>query len=98
MNSPKRKDSEPADFDLESLEEFRNTWKDAPLSKSKKQERLRGIFRFALARKWVPDNPAQGLGKITVDDGQKIPFSADEMTKILKHAKKRGRKSTRSSW
>jgi site-specific recombinase XerD len=80
----------PSDFDLESLEEFRNTWKDAPLSKSKKQERLRGIFRFALARKWTPDNPAQGLGRIKVDDGQKIPFSADEMTKILKHAKAAG--------
>jgi integrase len=80
----------PGDFDLETLEKFRNTWKDGPLSKSKKQERLRGVFRFALDRKWIPDNPAKGLGRIKVDDGQKIPFSPDEMTKILKHAKKAG--------
>ena len=54
----------PNELDLGSLQEFRNTWKDKPLSKSKKQERLRGIFKFAAARKWIAENPASQLGKI----------------------------------
>jgi site-specific recombinase XerD len=77
-------------LDLGSLQEFRDTWKDKPLSKSKKQERLRSIFKFALARKWITENPAAHLGKIKVERTQKLPFTSDEMRAILKKAKKAG--------
>jgi site-specific recombinase XerD len=80
----------PGGLDLESLQQFRNTWKDKPLSKSKKQERLRSIFKFAAARKWTSDNPALQLGKIKVNRTQQIPFSADEMKTILGQAIKAG--------
>jgi site-specific recombinase XerD len=80
----------PTGLDLEKLQEFRNTWKDRSLSKSKKQERLRSTFKFALARKWISENPALQLGRIKVERTQQIPFSADEMTAILKAAKNAG--------
>jgi site-specific recombinase XerD len=80
----------PGRLDLESLQEFRNTWRDAPLSKSKKQERLRSIFRFAVARKWISENPALQLGRIKVDRTQQTPFGAEEMAAILKAAIKAG--------
>jgi site-specific recombinase XerD len=80
----------PNGLDLESLQEFRNTWKDKPLSKSKKQERLRSILKFALSRKWISENPALQLGRIKVERTQQIPFTADEMTKILEAATKAG--------
>ncbi len=80
----------PSELDLECLQEFRNTWKDKSLSKSKKQERLRSIFKFALARKWVAESPASHLGKIKVERTQQLPFTADEMKGILKKAKEAG--------
>ena len=80
----------PNELDLESLQEFRNTWKDKPLSKSKKQERLRSIFKFAVARKWIAESPASHLGKIKVERTQQLPFTADEMKEILKKAKEAG--------
>jgi site-specific recombinase XerD len=80
----------PNELDLESLQDFRNTWKDKPLSKSKKQERLRGIFKFALARRWITESPASHLGKIKVERTQQLPFTADEMKEILKKAKEAG--------
>jgi integrase/recombinase XerD len=80
----------PNELDLEALQEFRSTWKDKPLSKSKKQERLRSIFKFALAHKWIAENPALQLGRIKVERTQQVPFSADEMKKILEHAEKAG--------
>jgi site-specific recombinase XerD len=80
----------PAGLDLESLQQFRNTWKDNSLSKSKKQERLRSIFKFAIARKWISDNPALELGRIKVERTQQIPFSVDEMKAILEAANKAG--------
>jgi integrase len=72
------------------LQNFRNTWKDKPLSKSKKQERLRSIFKFALARKWITENPAEHLGKIKIERTQQLPFTSDEMRAILKKARKAG--------
>jgi hypothetical protein len=38
-------------LDLAALTAFRSTWKDGPLSASKKVERIRGILKFALRRK-----------------------------------------------
>jgi len=80
----------PNELDLESLQNFRNTWQDKPLSKSKKQERLRSIFKFAAARKWLTENPASQLGKIKAQRTQQLPFTSDEMTEILNKAKDAG--------
>jgi site-specific recombinase XerD len=75
------------ELDLTTLEEFRATWKDGDLSKSKKQERLRGVFRYARKHKMIDDNPALDLGKITVEPGQVVPFTDAEMERIWKAAK-----------
>jgi site-specific recombinase XerD len=77
----------PNEFDLETLRQFRSTWKDGPASRMKKQERLRSIFNFALASKWIEKNEALGLGKIQVEIVQKRPFDDDEMEAILKVAR-----------
>jgi integrase/recombinase XerD len=52
--------------DLDSLREFRETWKDAPLARSKKQARLIGFFYFCVRSGWLIQNPALLLGKIKV--------------------------------
>ncbi len=78
------------ELDLPALQDFRNSWKDKPLSKSKKQERLRTIFKFAVAHKWIGENPALLLGRIRVEPTQQLPFTDEEMTAIFNAAKGAG--------
>ncbi len=77
------------EFDLDVSTQFRATWKDAPLSASKKLERLRSIVKFALKRKWITDaeNSALELKKPKVESKETLPFTDDEMVRILKTAK-----------
>ena len=53
-------------IDLKFLREWRNQWVDEPLSKQKKQERVRSFFRFCVANKFIAENPALGLSRIIV--------------------------------
>ena len=38
---------------VDEVTQFRTTWNDRPISKYKKQERLKGFFRFCVAREWM---------------------------------------------
>lgn len=51
-------------LDLDALREFRGTWKDAPLARSKKQARVIGFFYFCVRSGWLLQNPAVRLGRI----------------------------------
>ncbi|MGA2814241.1 MAG: tyrosine-type recombinase/integrase [Candidatus Acidiferrum sp.] len=75
-----------SDLDLNALSEFRATWQNNALSASKKLERLRGIFKFAVKRKLVEENPALDLVSPKVKQNPTLPFTADEMEQILKAA------------
>jgi integrase/recombinase XerD len=72
-----------AAFDLDTLSQFRATWKDGPRTASKKLERLRAFFRFAQKRKWVLDNPASDLRAPRAYLCPTMPFTRDEMLRIL---------------
>jgi site-specific recombinase XerD len=72
------------ELDLPMLDEFRATWKDAALSASKKLERMRGIFKFALSREWIGKNPALHLKSPKVKQNPTLPFKTEEMVRILK--------------
>jgi len=74
-------------MDLVTLQEFRNTWKLQSLTKSIRQDNLQSILKFALAHKWIPENPAMSLGKIKVHRTQKLPFTDDDMQRVLNAAK-----------
>ena len=75
------------ELDLGALEEFRASWKDGNLSKSKKQERLRTVFRYARRHEMIDDNPALELGRIKVEPTQVVPFTDNEMDRIFKATK-----------
>jgi integrase/recombinase XerD len=75
------------DLDLDALTEFRAEWKVGALTASKKLERLRGIFKFALRRKIVEENHAVNLVGPKLKQNPTLPFSKDDMVKILKAAK-----------
>jgi site-specific recombinase XerD len=78
-----------SEFDLPLLEEFRSTWPDGDLSKQKKQERLRTVFKYARSRRMIEQNPALELGAIVVKPKQVVPFTDDEMEAIESAAKAR---------
>jgi integrase/recombinase XerD len=73
-------------LDLDELTAFRSRWKDAPLSASKKLERLRSVLKFALRRKWITENPALELDPPKIKPTPTLPFTTDEMQRILKAA------------
>jgi integrase len=75
------------ELDVTMLEQFRATWKDGALSKSKKQERLRGVLRYAVRHRMVETNSAIELDRVKVVSAQVVPFTDDELKRIWVAAK-----------
>jgi integrase/recombinase XerD len=69
--------------DLVTLRAFREGWRDRPLSSAKKLERLRAFFRFAQESKWIEDNPASKLKTPKVTQRPTLPFTHEEMLRVL---------------
>jgi integrase/recombinase XerD len=69
-------------IDVDALRDFRQQWKDAPLAASKKLERLRAFFRFALEGGWIPSNPALAIKPPLRHDSPTMPLDDDELEKI----------------
>ncbi len=65
------------EFSLDTLGDFRAGIGGAALN------RLRAFFRVAFERRWIPDNPARVLRPAKIQRRQTMPFSAEEMGKIL---------------
>jgi integrase/recombinase XerD len=70
-------------IDLDTLLNFRNTWKDGKLAKQKKQSRLIGFFWAFVRRGYIAQNPCMGLGKIKVVQIPTDYFPRDEFQRIL---------------
>lgn len=75
------------EFDLQTTTDFRLSWADGPLSTSKKLERLRSIMKLAVERGWLVKNPASSLKAPKVKQSPTLPFSNDEMAKIVEAAR-----------
>ncbi len=71
------------DLDTVALRDFRSTWNDQALAKSKKQSRLTGFFYFCHRSKWILDNPMLGIGTIKVDQTPTDYFPAHEFGRII---------------
>jgi integrase len=71
------------ELDLVMLDEFRAGWKDGARSSAKKLERLRAFLRFAQKREWVSRNPASDLKAPRVTLCPTIPYTREEMMRIL---------------
>ena len=71
------------EFDLASLRKFRASWKNENFSAQKKLEALRTFFRFAQANGWIVENAAAKLESQRTRRPQVLPFTRDEMVRIL---------------
>jgi integrase/recombinase XerD len=79
----KRRFTRLADLDVVALRDFRSSWKDKPLAKSKKQSRVMGFFHFCQRSKWISEHPMLGIGAIRVDQTPTDYFPAEEFERIL---------------
>ncbi len=70
-------------LDVDRVRIFRNSWPDGPSTAAKNLERLRAFMRFCQAARWVKDNAALALKPPKVTNSPTMPFTAEEMTKIL---------------
>lgn len=71
------------ELDTAALRIFRASWKDGNLAALKKLERLRSFFRFALGSKWIAENPTAELKSPKVNTRPTLPFTHEEMIRIL---------------
>jgi integrase/recombinase XerD len=71
------------EIEAAQLEAFRETWKDAPLARKKKQERVIGFFFYCVRMGWIKANPAVLLGRIKVQQKPTDYFTKEEFNKIV---------------
>jgi len=71
--------------DADFVARFRQAWKVGKHTSEKQTERLRSFFAFAVARKWIEENPAATLKPPigTDKDIPVIPFTRDEVKAIM---------------
>ena len=74
------------ELNIQRLRAFRSTWKDGPRAAGKKIDRLRTFFRFCNDNQWIERNPALSLKAPLVKDKPTLPFSREEMAKIIDKA------------
>jgi integrase len=73
-----------SDFTLDWVRRFRESWPNRNLAAKKKLENLRAFFRFAHDSGWVASNPATKLKPPRITDPVVVPFTRDEVIKIVK--------------
>jgi site-specific recombinase XerD len=71
------------EFNLPMLRKFRAGWPNRNLSALKKLECLRAFFRFAHESHWVDENPAKYISNPKITDRPTMPFTREEMIRIL---------------
>lgn len=77
-------------IDVDTVRQFRASWDDGALYAIKNLERMRAFFRFCHQAGWMKSNPALAVKPPKSDSPPTLPFSADEMKKILKACDKYG--------
>ncbi|MGE0450544.1 MAG: tyrosine-type recombinase/integrase [Vicinamibacterales bacterium] len=68
---------------VEEVRQFRASWADGALYASKNLERLRAFFRFCMNGDWIAKNPARAVKGPKVAHRPTLPFSDDEMARII---------------
>jgi integrase len=70
------------------VREFRSSWTTwSPRTSSKHIERLKRFFRWCQENGWLKDSPAKPLKSPKVGETDVVPFTEDEVEKILKACK-----------
>lgn len=73
-----------SECDVETLRRFRESWINKNYSARKKLEALRTFYRFVHESGWLATNPAALIKPPKVDDPPTLPFTRDEVQRVLK--------------
>jgi integrase/recombinase XerD len=79
------------DLTVERLRDFRHSWSYSPLSAAKRLEYLRAFCRFCLEAGWIERNPAVALKPTKVSHRPTLPYSEEEVDRLLKAAREMAR-------
>jgi integrase/recombinase XerD len=71
------------DLNVDTLRNFRKTWKFAATSAVKRLEYLRGFLRFCEESEWIERNPAKAIKPPRVTQSPTLPFEDKEVERIL---------------
>jgi integrase/recombinase XerD len=71
------------DLTIDTLRNFRKTWKFAATSAVKRLEYLRGFLRFCEESEWIERNPAKAIKPPRVTQKPTLPFDDVEIERIL---------------
>jgi integrase/recombinase XerD len=71
------------ELDVDALTRFRSEWKDGSTAGGKKLGLLRCFLGFCQERHWIAENPAKKLKMPKVDPRPTMPFTHDELVRIL---------------
>jgi site-specific recombinase XerD len=72
-----------AEWDVDTLRRFRESWPNKNYSARKKLEALRTFYRFVHASGWIATNPAILIKPPKVDDPPTLPYTKDEFKRVL---------------
>jgi integrase len=68
---------------IDDVRKFRESWKHSGTTTRKRLEVIRGFFAFCLNSGWIESNPAKAVRPPRVQHKPTLPFSADEVEKLL---------------
>jgi integrase/recombinase XerD len=71
------------DLSIDTLRNFRKTWKFAATSAVKRLEYLRGFLRFCEESEWIERNPAKAIKPPRVTQSPTLPFDDVEVERTL---------------
>jgi integrase/recombinase XerD len=77
-----------ADYDVETLRRFRESWINKNYSARKKLDALRTFYRFAQDSGWVQSNLATLIKPPKVDDPPTLPFTREEFRRVIEACEK----------
>jgi len=71
------------DITFERLVKFKSSWTFKAATAAKRLELLKQFLRFCVSADWLPKNYAGSLKAPEVDEPPTLPYTAEEMERIL---------------
>jgi integrase/recombinase XerD len=87
-----------SELSLERLEQFRKEWNGAPVTRRKRQERLRSFFLYCTKHKWVTENVVANLSTIKVTEQPTLPLTKEQFASVLEAASRYNPAAPDSAW
>jgi integrase/recombinase XerD len=77
-----------SELKLQHLEQYRKEWSGVPITRRKRQERLRSFFLYCVRHKWITDNLAVLLSPIKVANAPTLPITKEQFAHAMEVAAK----------